>query len=237
MAIQVSCPGCKKTFNVDDKFAGKTGPCPHCKAKITVPEKKPEVKVHAPEDFGPAKGVTGKSVLKPIERKQTRITPAIAGAIGGGIVAAIVYAIIVRMVPVKPETEILRYILCGLGLLLVAPPAAVIAYAFLREDELEPYRGLPLWIRATICGAVYALLWGGFAYVRVSLFGGDTIPTPMWLVIVPPFFIVGGMAGKFSLDLETANGFFHYAFYVVVTFLLGLIAGVSSAIWQVTGSL
>jgi hypothetical protein len=53
----------------------------------------------------------------------------------------------------------------------------------------------------------------------------------MWLFIAPPFFLIGGMAGKFSFDLETANGFFHYAFYVAVTIVLGLVAGVSGAIW------
>ena len=61
MAILVVCPGCKKSFNVDDKFAGKTGPCPNCKTKITIPEKKAEVKIHAPDEFaGGGKGVTGK---------------------------------------------------------------------------------------------------------------------------------------------------------------------------------
>ncbi len=76
MAILVVCPGCKKSFNVDDKFAGKTGPCPNCKTKITIPEKKPEVKIHAPDEFaGGGKGVTGKLLLKPIARQETRIKP------------------------------------------------------------------------------------------------------------------------------------------------------------------
>ncbi len=72
MAILVVCPGCKKSFNVDDKFAGKTGPCPKCKTKITIPEKKAEVKIHAPDEFsGGGKGVTGKLVLKPIARRRS----------------------------------------------------------------------------------------------------------------------------------------------------------------------
>ncbi len=78
---------------------------------------------------------------------------------------------------------------------------------------------------------VYVLLWGVFAYIRGVLFKDTPIELFMWLFIAPPFFVVGGMAGKFSFDLETANGFFHYAFYVAVTVVLGLIAGVSGAIW------
>lgn len=232
MSIPVICPGCKKSFNVDDKFAGKTGPCPNCKTKITIPEKKPEVTIHAPDEFsGGGKSTTGKLLLKPIARQQMRVKPLTWAMIGGGVLAAIVYALVVRACAPKPDAEFsifdLQHILCYLGLLLVAPPLAVAAYTFLRDDELEPYRGIPLCIRAAICGTIYALLWGVFAYVKVTL---GHIELPIWLAVAPPFILVGGLAGKFSLDLETANGFFHYAFYVVVTLILGLIAGVSGAI-------
>lgn len=237
MSIQISCPGCKKSFKVDDKFAGRTGPCPHCKTKITVPQKQPEVKVHAPETFSSGgKSVSGKLILKPIAREQTRVTPLGIAAVAGGVVAAIAYAALLRRFIPGPDAQSrpfdLQHILCGLGLLLAGPPLCVAAYAFLHDDELQPFRGLQVWLRAAICGAVYAILWAAFAYVRVGLFGGETIAMPMWFVIIPPFLVLGGMAGKFAFDLETANGFFHYTFYAAVTLLLGLIAGVSSAIWS-----
>lgn len=38
MPILVTCPGCKAQFNVSDKFAGKQGPCPKCKAVISIPK-------------------------------------------------------------------------------------------------------------------------------------------------------------------------------------------------------
>ena len=232
MPILVSCPGCKKSFNVDDKFAGKTGPCPHCKTKITVGQKQPEVTVHAPEEFsGGGKTASGKLALKPIAREKTRITPLGIAAVAGGVIAAVVYAVVLRRITATPETESLRYFLCGLGLLLVGPPLAAAAYAVLRDIEMEPFRGQQLYIRAAICGLVYALLWAVFAYIRGVVFKDTAIELYMWLFIIPPFFIIGGMAGKFSFDLETANGFFHYAFYVVVSILLGLIAGVSGGIW------
>src|SRR5208337_4196050 len=99
MAILVVCPGCKKSFNVDDRFAGKTGPCPNCKAKITIPEKTAEVKIHAPDEFsGGGKGVTGKLLLKPIARQEARIKPVMAAVIVGGVAAAIAWALAVRFV-------------------------------------------------------------------------------------------------------------------------------------------
>jgi len=220
MAILVVCPGCKKSFNVDDKFAGKTGPCPNCKTKITIPAKKAEVRVHTPDEFaGGGKGVTGKLLLKPIARQQTRFKPLTVVIIGVAVVAAIAWALVVRYV--APEAGMLRYLLSGAGLLLVSPPLAVAAYTVLRDAELETYRGKQLYIRATVCALVYMMLWAVFAYVKTSL---GTIDLPYWLLVAPPFLGVGAAAGKFSFDLDTGNGFFHYAFYLGVTMILGAIA-------------
>jgi hypothetical protein len=228
MAILVVCPGCKKSFNVDDKFAGKTGPCPKCKTKITIPQKAAEVKIHAPDEFsGGGKGVTGKLLLKPIARQQMQIKPVVAAGIGGAVIAAILWALLVRLVP--PESNSLRYLLSGAGLLLVSPPLAVAGYRLLRDDELEAYRGMQLYIRASVCAAVYMILWAVFAYVKAVMH--NQIDLPLWFLVAPPFLIMGAASGKFSFDLETTNGFFHYAFYVAVTMILGAIAGLGS-VWQ-----
>jgi len=80
-----------------------------------------------------------------------------------------------------------------------------------------------------VCALVYMILWGAFIYVKLQMNGA--ISPPVWFLVVLPFLIVGGMAGKLSLDLETTNGFFHYAFYVAATMLLGLVAGLGTA-WQ-----
>jgi hypothetical protein len=228
MAIQIVCPGCKKSFSVDDKFAGKTGPCPKCKTKITIPEKKPEVTIHAPDEFsGGGKGTTGKLLLKPIARQETHVKPAMVAVIGGAVVAAIAGALVVRLI--AAEAGPFRYLLSGIGLLLVSPPLAVAAYTFLRDSELEAYRGKQLYLRAAVCGLVYMILWAVFAYVKFALH--SEIELPYWLVIAPPFFLVGTLAGKFAFDLDTGNGFFHYAFYVAATMILGAIAGLGWA-WQ-----
>jgi predicted Zn finger-like uncharacterized protein len=81
MPIQVVCPSCHARFSVSEKFAGKKGPCPKCKTVIQVPEATEEIKIHAPEQSeAGAKGTGGRHVLKPIERKETKVQPRISGA-------------------------------------------------------------------------------------------------------------------------------------------------------------
>ena len=40
----------------------------------------------------------------------------------------------------------------GLGALVLAPPLVLAGYTFLRDDELEPYRGRELGLRVAACG-------------------------------------------------------------------------------------
>src|SRR4051812_24500902 len=88
MPIPVLCPSCKARFSVSEKFAGKQGPCPKCKAPITIPKLEDQVQVHAPEEFAAGgKTSTGQAALKPITRKPTRfeLVPtmiAVCGALG-----------------------------------------------------------------------------------------------------------------------------------------------------------
>ncbi len=42
MPIQFSCPHCQTEMNVDDRFAGSSGPCRHCGQTITIPGAAPK---------------------------------------------------------------------------------------------------------------------------------------------------------------------------------------------------
>lgn len=90
MPIQVTCPGCKTLLKVSEKFAGKQGPCPKCKALISIPKLTPEqaaaaaappkpqaeVKIHGPETPAqPGKTSTGAKSIKPLTRTDARLTP------------------------------------------------------------------------------------------------------------------------------------------------------------------
>ena len=57
------------------------------------------------------------------------------------------------------------------------------------------------------------ILWAVFAYVKYWRSDAARSNFPIGLLVAPPFLSVGAAAGKFSFDLETTNGFFHYAFY------------------------
>lgn len=249
MPIQVVCPSCKTSFKVSDQFAGKQGPCPKCKAPIRIPKAEPaatpaspaaktngapagktdptkpaaapiEVKIHEPDAVGP-KTSTGRPVIKPILRKETKVRTVPVIAITGGILLTFLATLILR----KPLHELLW--LRGVGLLLISPALAMGGYWFLYNDELEPYRGRALWVRASICALVYALLWAGYLLLPADATGAAW----SWIYLGPPFFLIGAGIAFATLDLEVENAFFHYCFYVLVTLALGYTAGLHMP-WQ-----
>ncbi|HND56833.1 MAG TPA: hypothetical protein PLV92_30650, partial [Pirellulaceae bacterium] len=198
MAIAVTCPGCKARFAVDDKFAGKTGPCPKCKTSIKIPEKVEEVKIHAPEPVG-TKDSKGAPVIKPIKRTDVKFTPAMIATLVGSILAVLVGAITLRfMYPEKipekaaaaaasappasaasssiaarrpkPPTPIreVPVLFLALGAIALAPALCWSGYSFLRDDELAPMMGKELWTRVSICSAAYVLIWGIYFGLRMT---------------------------------------------------------------------
>src|SRR5262245_27972112 len=163
MAIDVTCTKCLTRFQVSEKFAGKKGPCPKCKAIITVPDKAQEVVIHAPEVAGP-KDSTGQAVSKPLTRKEVLLSAPVIGGIVGAIVLVLLVALVLRIS--FPGGKIPQLVTV-LGAFLLAPPLAYAGYTFLRDDELEPYRGMELILHLIAPSVVYpglwALYWGVFA--------------------------------------------------------------------------
>jgi len=215
MAIQVLCKSCKKSFQVSEKFAGKQGPCPNCKAIITVPEAQPEVVIHGPEAEPPGKGkYPGAGDFRPIRRSETRFETIPTVIAACGFVLVVVLALVLRGKLL--EMPALRVV----GLLVVSAPIIVGAYSILRNDELEPYRGLSLWLRSAVCALIYIGLWVGYHFVP-----GDLLTEAwMWLIVAPPFLIVGGVTAWLTFDLDVENGFLHYICYLLLTLALGWIA-------------
>ena len=222
MPINVLCPGCKKRFSVSEKFAGQQGPCPKCKAVIQIPALEDEVRVHAPEDALP-KDSKGRSVVAPVLREETRFSAQLAVLIGSGVIVVFALAAILGRSYDDGQVPIF---LRGLAALALGPTLAVAGYSFLRNDELEPYRGQELWIRAAACGVAYAVLWGIYAWVQWVL---EIDFDVTWLVyVVPPLVFSGGFVAFASLDLDYANGLMHYGLYLLVTVLMRLAAGMQA---------
>ncbi len=225
MAIQITCPGCRTRFQVSEKFAGQTGPCPKCKAPIRVPTKQEEVKIHAPEEFaGGGRSASGQLVTKPITRTYLQMNPVVAV----GIAAAAVT--VMAMTFVLGRAEVLASVWAqAIGLLVVSPPLVIAGYTFLHDEELEPHRGTMLYVRAGACAAAFVVLWGVFGYVSPLVLTGELWN---WVFLAPPFLIVGALAALASLDLDFGNGVLLYAFYLFVTIFLRWVGGMGW-VWQV----
>lgn len=229
MAIDVTCPGCKTRFQVSEKFAGKQGPCPKCKTVIKIPELKDQVIIHSPELEGP-KDSKGQLVLKPILRTETRLSPVQIVAIVGGVIVVLLVALVLRIAYAKvPDHEFPLVLLVG-GSILLAPLLSFAGYTFLRDSELEPYRGGELLLRLIPLAIVYPGLWGLFWLVFGYL---DIQPQLLhYGIAIPVLVTIGAFAAHLSLDLEPAQAAFHCAMYLATTAMLRVMIGLPAA-WTV----
>jgi len=223
MAIHVVCTGCLKSFQVSDKFAGKSGPCPNCKQTIQVPALTEQIQIHAPEGFGAVgTDTSARPSFKPIARTDAKIQPVMTAI----IVAVSLVVLFVTWVGGRIGLFNNFWILT-LGLLLISPPLVIAAYAVLYNDELEPYRDKSLYLRSAICAGAYVVLWGVFAFLTTrGVISGDLW---VWMFVIPPFLVMGGMIAMSTLDLELGDAMFHYGFYILVTVLLHRAAGMKWA--------
>lgn len=221
MPITVICPGCHSRFDVNEKFAGKQGPCPKCKQVITIPAASDEVKIHAPEEYGGAKDAKGRAVLKPIARVETKIQPVAVAGVVMAIVLAFIVAFVLRSSDLKSSPAVL-----GFGAVMLAPALVLGGYTFLRNQELEPYRGAALGVRVGICAAVYAALWAGMWALRHFLVGDSGPPEIMqYVILLAPPCAIGALTALGTLDLDFGSGLFHYGLYLGVCVLLRVVMG------------
>jgi hypothetical protein len=226
MAIDVTCSKCYQRFQVSDKFAGKSGPCPKCKAIIKVPEKKDEIVIHAPEVSGP-KDSTGQAVLKPISRQEVRLQVPQIVAIVGSIVVVLIVALVLRVQ--FPGGKVPQLITI-LGSMLLGPPLAFAGYTFLRDDELAPFSGSEVLLRSLACGVAWAATWGAFWLIFAYWYDWKPLPAgePNWQImaaVVPIMIAIGAFASQASFELEIMTGALHYAMYLGTTVLLRFIMG------------
>jgi len=232
MPINVTCPGCMTRFTVGDKFAGQKGPCPKCKSVITIPEPSEEVIIHAPEHSEAGSvGIGGRHALKTYKRQDAKFKPLVFAAVIGCVLVALLVAVVLRTSGTKSEMWLLALAAAVLG-----PLSAWAGYTFLRDAELEGYRGTSLAIRAVICGLVYALLWGVYMFIGGywGLPGGLEIYKLVVLAAIP--LTIGTLAAFVSFDLEPFSAFFHCAMYFTITVLLRIVADLPALPGLVIGS-
>lgn len=229
MPITVVCPSCKSRFTVSDQFAGRTGPCPKCKNPLKIPEPAAQsVVIHEPDRPVTTSAGTGKAPTAPL-KKRDRPVPvrAFALTVVGAVAFMAAAAALPFIYPPTPATgtapaqsTIPPWLLLAGGF-AAALPAVLLGYAAVRNRELEPYRGRPLLLRAVICAAVYAALWG----VRGLIPAEQTAEMWQWFTLGPLFVAAGGLAALATFDLEPGNAAIHFSFYVLFTALLRWLAG------------
>ncbi len=227
MPIQVTCPSCLKRFQVSDKFAGKSGPCPNCKKTLRVPDKSEEVVIHAPEEDGP-KDSTGKTIVTPILREEVDVTKKGLMITGGVVLAVLVISIVVRFVFPDGVPIWLRI----LGILALAPPLVATGYSFVREQELEPYRGEELRNRVLVLSGVFVILWLIYAFLPAYVMEYDSASNMSWMVFGITFCVmlgIGAFASAAAFELEFFNGLAHAGLYLLGVVIIAAIAGVSLA--------
>ncbi len=221
MPIRVTCTRCHTRFNVSEKFAGKEGPCPKCKAKIRVPDKAEEVVIAAPKTAGPVNS-QGQSVLKPLRRKETKLSRFQLTLIAVSIIGFLVIAFVMQiMIPDKNRFPIW---LLGASAFLVAPPLIFVAYAFLREQDLEPFARSELWARVAICTVVYALTW--IAMPLAAFAFNDSYEVGSYVIAGIAMLGIGGVTGMLCFDLDYFMGSVHYGLYMGICLLGRWLAGV-----------
>jgi hypothetical protein len=222
MPIAVTCPKCLTRFSVNEKFAGKKGPCPKCKNEITIPELTEQVVIHAPPDIAP-KDSKGQSILKPIKRKEAKFSRALIWGSVGGVAGAILLALGMRL---TGGTPIFMRIIIALA---VAPPLVRFGYAISRDSELEPYVGRELWNRVWITSAVLAATWLIYVFITPYVLDIDyasemgLLASGISLVVMLVF---GSVAAMAAFELEFFGGMIIAGVYVAATLLLAILGAV-----------
>lgn len=221
MPIRVTCNKCHTRFNVSEKFAGKEGPCPKCKTKIRVPDASEEVVIAAPKMSGPVDS-KGQAVLKPLSRKETKISRIQLTLIAASMIGFLAIAFVMRIM--IPEKADFPDWLLAISAFLVAPPLVYVAYAFLREQDLDGFVGNELWARVMICSAVYALTW--IAMPLAAFAFNDSYEVGSFVIAGVAMLGIGGVTGMLSFDFDYFMGSVHYGLYMATCLLGRWLAGV-----------
>jgi hypothetical protein len=138
MPIRVTCTSCHTRFNVSDKFAGKEGPCPKCKTTIQVPEKEQEVVIAVPDDA--PKDSKGRSILKPIKRRDTTLSSVQITLIAVAIIGFLLVALLLRLMSDGDPSQVPSWIVY-VAAIVVAPPCAMSPTHFLETKTWERFSG------------------------------------------------------------------------------------------------
>ena len=224
MSIRVTCSKCHTRFNVSEKFAGKEGPCPKCKAKIRVPMPADEVRIEAPKTKGPT-DTEGRAIVDPILRKETVLSTVQIVLLVVGMIGFLALAFGMRYA-VSDWKTMLGWVVLGIGAFLMSMPLIFITYHIIRDNELQPFSGFELWKRIVICGAVFAATWLALPAAAYAFDGQYFIGS--WALASVIMFAAGAVASMGSFEFDWLLGAVHYGLYFAVAIFARILAGLDA---------
>lgn len=220
------------SFEVDDRFAGKKGPCPKCGHIIEIPKEK--LVIHAPDVI-----TDGKKQRKPLGQDARPILQkrfiytgkqvfwGIMGSLGAIAAAYLVGAL---------TTPFVSQLLGAIAVFLIAFPLAEFGYMLIRDDnDLEMFLGNERHIRSLKVAIVFGLSWLGYETLVHFLNATGPISCLYLLVMAA----IGAIGALVFFDCNYGKAllvYFLFAFGAIVMRGLMLAPTNSAWIWQNQGA-
>ncbi|MDO5310116.1 MAG: hypothetical protein Q4G03_11595 [Planctomycetia bacterium] len=226
MAIQVICPGCMTSFEVDDRFAGMKGPCPKCGHIIEIPKER--VIIHAPDTIisdGKTQKVPGHDA-RPIKQKLFVFTlPQLFAGLGIAL-GALLLAFLTSLA----HSYALSSIVGALGVFAIAFPIAELGYMLIRDpNDLEMFLGGERHRRSLFAALVFGASWILFE-IFVAFLGGSGWTACLYLI---PIAAVGAFGALIFFDCNFGNALLVYLIFAFAAIIgRGLIYQPNGWIWQ-----
>ncbi len=223
MAINITCPGCLKRFQVSDQFAGRSGPCPGCKTMISIPALDDQVVIHEPENRAGATGANAK--LDSITRRPSVFRKMESICIIVLLFLSITVSVLVRIFwSGAAELHFMHGMVFSLGLFLLAWPAAFVGYGVLKASETESFPRRALLSRATMVAGVYGLI--ALAFLLTCSLAIPTEDGRMLLIAILAVvcLTLAWVLPLAFLELEALQSLIHVAIYVSMATLYVFLA-------------
>lgn len=215
MAIRVICPGCMTSFEVDDRFAGKKGPCPKCGHIIEIPKEK--LVIHAPDDITDG-GKTRKNVghdARPILQQRFTFTGGQVALGAAGVAAFFAISYLVGLAHNGWVSLIVGTILA----LAIAFPIADFGYMITRDDndiDETMFKDVGERRRRSFYAAlVFVGSWLVFETFLYFLGGSGLIPC-LYLV---PIAAIGSFGALIFFDCNFGKALLIYLIFAVVAII------------------
>ena len=212
MAIRVICSGCMTSFEVDDRFAGKKGPCPKCGHIIEIP--KEQVIIHAPDTIVDSSQKTARPLghdARPILQRRFVYTGkqvfwGVLGSLGAVALAYLVGALCSATVSA---------VFGAIAVFLIAFPIAEFGYMLIRDDnDLEMFLGNERHMRSLKVAIVFGVSW--LAFEILARFVGTG---PIACVYLLLFCALGAIGALIFFDCNYGKAllvYFMFAFAAIL---------------------